>query len=224
MGRAPLRRLCSTQLEENHMHKTRTLLLSAVLATAGTWAYAAGDTAQGASAGAGASGTTSFGHDQAGARGSIQAQGGAGAGVGGDAARIVGGTASAVGGGVGINARDMLSSQAPDHNVRMVFSLNTGNYVADVDVRVRDARGNTVLQGTSDGPWLLAKLQPGNYTVDATYGGRTVTQRINVGRTGVRSANFRWPASVEQQLTAQGGAQMEHGQILGTGPQEPHRR
>jgi hypothetical protein len=181
------------------MRKTGTFLLTAALATSGAWAYAAaGDKAP---------------------RGSIASQAGAGAGTGGET-RAAGAGASAVGGGVSIEAREQLQAKRTDNNVRMVFSLTTGNYLADVDVRVRDARGNVVLEGVSDGPWLMASLPPGNYTAEATYGGQTLTQRFSVGRTGMRTAHFRWPPSVERQMTQQSGVTTEAAPILGTGPQQ----
>jgi hypothetical protein len=124
---------------------------------------------------------------------------------------------------VSLNARDNLRAQAPDHNIKMVFSLNTGNYVSDVQVKVTDASGRIVIDDTSNGPWLMAKLPAGNYTAIATYNGKPVTQRFSVGKSGVKTANFRWPASVEGQGV--GAADSEAGgQILGTGPQEPQQR
>ena len=127
-----------------------------------------------------------------------------------------------VSGGVGLNARDNLRSQAPEHNVKLVFSLNTGNYVSDVQVKVTDASGRTLIDDVSNGPWLMAKLPPGNYTATAVYNGKPVTQKLSVAKSGVRTANFRWPASAEQ---AVGAADSEgSGQILGTGPQEPQPR
>jgi hypothetical protein len=121
----------------------------------------------------------------------------------------------AVGGGVGLNARAMLSSEAqPEHNVKMVFALDTGNYVADVGVKVKDANGRTVIDGVSDGPWLYAKLPPGNYTATATYNGRSVTKHFSAGRSGQQLAQFRWPASVEHTASANVSP------LLGTGPEE----
>jgi hypothetical protein len=109
----------------------------------------------------------------------------------------------------------MLANQADaDHNVKMVFALNTGNYLADVAVSVKDSNGRTVVEGVSDGPWLYAKLPPGKYTAAATYNGHTVTQSFTVGRSGDRVAYFRWPASVERNTVA------GISPILGTGPQE----
>lgn len=138
-----------------------------------------------------------------------------------DAAATGGG--AAVSGGVSVNARDNLRANTPPHNVKMVFALNTGNYVSDVQVKVTDRSGRLVLQDVSNGPWLYAQLPAGSYTATATYNGATVSHKFSVGRSGVKTAHFRWPASVEAQ--AVGSATGEAGgQILGTGPQEPNRQ
>lgn len=131
------------------------------------------------------------------------------------------GSVPVVSGGVSVNARDNLRSQTPDHNVKMVFALNTGNYVSDVHVKVTGAGGRAVIDDVSNGPWLYAKLPAGSYTATATYNGKAVTQRFSVGKSGVRTATFRWPASVEAVGAIE--AQEAGGQILGTGPQEPQR-
>jgi hypothetical protein len=136
------------------------------------------------------------------------------------------GSVPAVSGGVSLNARDNLRSQVPPHNVKMVFALNTGNYVSDVGVQVKNSAGKMVLDDVSNGPWLYAQLPPGSYTATATYNGKAVTHRFSVGSRGVKTAQFRWPASVEGAVAPQ-GATVEsgaEGQILGTGPQEPQEQ
>jgi hypothetical protein len=131
-------------------------------------------------------------------------------------------SAATASGGVGSPARDNLRTQAPPHNVKMVFSLNTGNYLSDVEVKVTDGSGKTIVNEVSNGPWFFAQLPAGNYTATATYGGKSMTQRFSVGASGVRTAHFRWPASVEQTAVGASGADAS-AQILGTGPQEPQR-
>jgi hypothetical protein len=130
------------------------------------------------------------------------------------------GTAPAVSGGVSLNARDTLRGSESNANVKLVFALNTGNYVSDVAVKVTNSAGNVVIEDTSNGPWLLARLPAGSYTANATYNGHTVTQKFSVGKSGLRTAQFRWPASVEQQGVGAAAAEAG-GSILGTGPQEP---
>jgi hypothetical protein len=128
----------------------------------------------------------------------------------------------AVSGGVSVNARDAMRATEQNANIKLVFSLNTGNYVSDVQVKVTDKAGRTLIDDVSNGPWLFAKLPAGSYTAIATYNGHTVKQNFSVANSGMRTANLRWPASVEAQ--AVGAASTDAGgQILGTGPQEPRR-
>ena len=129
-----------------------------------------------------------------------------------------GASGAAVSGGVSLNARDAMRTQERDANVKLVFALNTGNYVSDVQVKVVDSKGKAVIDDVSNGPWLLAKLPPGSYTATATYNGKPLTQKFSVGKSGLRTTQFRWPASVETVGAADAGA--SGGQILGTGPQE----
>jgi hypothetical protein len=157
-------------------------------------------------------------YDRSNARGTVSSRAASGAVAGGShaATRASQDDVDALAGGVGVNARARLSNEATsEHNVKMVFSLNTGNYVADVNVKVVDNAGRTIVNGTAHGPWLYAKLPPGSYTVTASYRGESVTEKLSVGPTGQRTAHLRWPASVEQQAAGSAVAP-----ILGTGPQE----
>jgi hypothetical protein len=191
------------------MRKLGALLLTAALATTTAWAQTSDQSAARKQGNEGARGVVTGG------------SGDGGIALKSDAAKS-NAAVPTVSGGVSLNARDNLRSQAPEHNVKMVFSLTTGNYVSDVQVKVTDASGRTIIDDVSNGPWLMAKLPPGSYTATAVYNGKPVTQKFSVGKSGVRTANFRWPASAEQ---AVGAADSEgSGQILGTGPQEPQQR
>ena len=53
-------------------------------------------------------------------------------------------------------------------------------YLAYADVTIKDHAGNTMLKAMSDGPYLLAKLPNGHYTVMATENGKTETRHIVV--------------------------------------------
>lgn len=97
-------------------------------------------------------------------------------------------------GGVGIDAQDRINERARDFNLKLVFTLTEGNYIADVGVAVKDARGRTVVEDTADGPFFLAKLPAGQYTVAATYEGKTVTRKLQVGK-GLRTEYLRWPSN-----------------------------
>jgi hypothetical protein len=97
-------------------------------------------------------------------------------------------------GGVGIDAQDRINARAKDFNLKLVFTLNEGNYIADVGVTVKDAQGRTVVEDTAEGPFFLAKLPAGQYTVAATFEGKTVTRKLQVGK-GLRTEYLRWPSN-----------------------------
>lgn len=102
------------------------------------------------------------------------------------------GGVSYVSGGVGTDSIDRLNSLAGDFNLKLVFALTSGSYVSDVKVAIADAAGKTLLDTTSDGPWLLARLPAGNYQVVATLSGNAVRRQVAVGSAKLRTVDFRW--------------------------------
>ena len=66
-------------------------------------------------------------------------------------------------------------------------------YLADVEVAISDHGGRSVLEVTSDGPFLLARLPTGEYTVRAIYGGRSLEQQVHVADRTPARAVFVWP-------------------------------
>jgi hypothetical protein len=47
-----------------------------------------------------------------------------------------------------------LAAREKEFNLKLVFSLVQGNYVADVDVTVSDAKGAKVIERSANGPFL----------------------------------------------------------------------
>jgi hypothetical protein len=102
-------------------------------------------------------------------------------------------------GGVGLAARQQLAAQSGQYNLQLEFAYAPeGEYLSAVQVDIADARGNNVLSTVTDGPWLMAKLPAGSYTVKAQFGGQTRSQQVKVGP-GKHRVVMRFPASVEQQ-------------------------
>ena len=64
--------------------------------------------------------------------------------------------------------------------------------LADIDVHVVDGAGKSVLMVRTDGPYLLARLPDGEYTVKATYFGHTLEKAVRVVGNASARAVFVW--------------------------------
>lgn len=102
------------------------------------------------------------------------------------------GGVSYVSGGVGADSMDQLNAIAGNFNVKLVFALQSGNYVSDVRVAIADAKGKTLLDTTSAGPWFLARLPVGNYQIVATFAGNAIKRQVAVGTAKLQTIDLRW--------------------------------
>lgn len=107
---------------------------------------------------------------------------------------------SFVSGGVGVDSEERLKAREKEFNLKLLFTLVEGNYVADVNVVVKDAAGRTLIEHRADGPFFLAKLPAGPYSVAVTYEGRAQSRTIKVGG-GLRTEHFRWPSNPQTDST-----------------------
>jgi hypothetical protein len=115
--------------------------------------------------------------------------------VAGQAAEVAKDGVNYTSGGIGIDSQERLNARAREFNLKLIFTLNEGNYIADVNVILTDAKGRKVVEHTADGPFFMARLPAGQYNVAATYEGKTVTRKISVGGGGLRTEYFRWPSN-----------------------------
>jgi hypothetical protein len=108
-------------------------------------------------------------------------------------------------GGVGDVEQYRFKSMAQQggYNMMLVFTFNTGEYLADVEVNVRNQRG-AGFDVVTDGPFLAAKVPPGNYTVTARYKGNVDRKQVNVGSSGLRTAFMRFPVGPDAGIVASG--------------------
>ena len=93
------------------------------------------------------------------------------------------GTVQYLSGGIGQDesaAIDKASTQWPLTLEFAVKDQQHADFAADVKVLVRDIKGHTLLQTTANGPFLLARLAPGRYTVEATLAGKTLHQSVAI--------------------------------------------
>lgn len=95
-------------------------------------------------------------------------------------------------GGIGLDEIETLGRMGQDYDLKLVFAEKAGNYLSDVEVIVKDAGSNTILETISQGPWLFAKLPAGKYTILATMRGETRKQVARVTAHGQTSLYFSW--------------------------------
>jgi hypothetical protein len=103
-------------------------------------------------------------------------------------------------GGVGEAEELALLAVERQFSLKLVFSLIEGNYLADVDVGVTDVRGKTLIERRGEGPFVLARLPAGEYSVTATHAGQTISRKLKVIGGRLRTEYFRWRADPEQDL------------------------
>jgi len=104
-----------------------------------------------------------------------------------------------VSGGIGANEIAELRAKEGQYNLKLVFSLIEGNYVADVNVVLKDAAGRVVAEHFAQGPIFMARLPGGTYSATVTYQGKTQTRSISVGDK-LRTEHFRWASNPETDL------------------------
>ena len=75
------------------------------------------------------------------------------------------GTVRYLSGGIGFGEREALSAMASQEkmNLKLVFAERSREFLSAVPVKLTNASGAVVLNVTTDGPWLFAKLPAGEY-------------------------------------------------------------
>lgn len=101
-------------------------------------------------------------------------------------------------GGFGADMSKAFRQAESDYPLALTFAASDEGggarpFVADVRVVVRDASGGVVMEVPSAGPYLLARLEPGSYVVDATYMGKTQTRRVTLKKGATTREVITWP-------------------------------
>lgn len=103
-------------------------------------------------------------------------------------------------GGVGSDQSTAIERASKQWPLTLEFAVKDkshADFAADVNTVVRDAKGHPVIQVDSAGPFVLAKLKPGRYVVDASLDGKTLHERVLVKPGQHARAVFVWPADTD---------------------------
>ena len=104
-------------------------------------------------------------------------------------------------GGIGQSQSKAIENASRHWPLTLEFAVKDkqhADFAANVHVMVRDAHGHTALKTTAGGPFLLAKLAPGDYAVTATLGGKTLHESVLVKEHQPAKAVFVWPTGTDE--------------------------
>ena len=104
-------------------------------------------------------------------------------------------------GGIGLDESTAIKSASRHWPLSLVFSVQAAGkaeFASDVKLTIRDAKGAPVLETTASGPFLLAKLAPGSYSLRATLAGKTLERKVQVKADSSARVELVWPAGTNQ--------------------------
>lgn len=95
-------------------------------------------------------------------------------------------------GGVGREERAEIETMSANFNLRIVTTLKSGHLLSHVHVTIKTNDGQVVLDTSTDGPILLAKLSPGAYVVTCDSLGVSQTRTISIAGESQRRITCSW--------------------------------
>ena len=110
-------------------------------------------------------------------------------------------------GGIGKDEAALMETVSPRWAATFEFATRDrkgADFAANVRVTVRDSGGTAVLDKVnSAGPFMVARLEPGDYEVEAQLAGQTLKQALHVVAGGAAKASFLFPAGTGMASAAQ---------------------
>lgn len=106
-------------------------------------------------------------------------------------------------GGIGVEESRALDAEGRNWPLTLIFAIHEGkqsNYAAGVAYVIRDEKGAAILQGTAAGPYLLARLAPGRYTLEATLSGVPGKHAFTIEAGKPYRHTFLWSAAANPVL------------------------
>ena len=105
-------------------------------------------------------------------------------------------------GGIGSDEAQLMETVSPRWPATFEFAVKdhkgSADFAAGVHVTVRDSRGTALLDNVvSGGPFMVARLEPGTYEVEARIGSQVLKQSVHVLQGAAAKAVFEWPAGTD---------------------------
>lgn len=105
-------------------------------------------------------------------------------------------------GGIGSDEAKLMETVSPRWPATFEFAIKdrkgSADFAAGVHVTVRDGSGVALLDNVvSGGPFMVARLEPGTYEVEARIGSQVLKQQLHVLQGAAAKAVFEWPAGTD---------------------------
>ena len=101
-------------------------------------------------------------------------------------------------GGIGADEAELMQTVSPRWAATFEFAVKDrkgADLAANVHVTVRDKSGTALLDNVvSGGPYMVARLEPGQYEVEAQLGGQSLKQPLQIMAGAPAKATFLFPA------------------------------
>lgn len=100
-------------------------------------------------------------------------------------------------GGIGADESDAIKKEAVSWPLLLELAQAgspRAEYISDVPVTISDESGQIVLDTVAEGPFLLVKLPPGKYSLDATYQSIKLYRQLNIQKGQHEKVTLIWPA------------------------------
>ena len=92
----------------------------------------------------------------------------------------------------GIGSESRSDPRWTEYPLKVEVAGADGQFLGNVTVAF-EREGQTLIRIGCGGPWVLARLSPGAYTVSASFEGRTVSEAVNVPPDGRGRVILRFP-------------------------------
>ncbi|PSJ16409.1 hypothetical protein [Nitrosomonas supralitoralis] len=103
-----------------------------------------------------------------------------------------------ISGGIGKDESEAILQAGKSWSLMLELTQETGSknqYISDVHILIKDKMGNTVLDTTTEGPYLLVNLAAGSYSLNATYESTTLQRDLIIHEKNGKKITLIWPAT-----------------------------
>jgi hypothetical protein len=108
-------------------------------------------------------------------------------------------------GGIGLDESEAIKKEGRSWPLMLEFAQGSASgpaggaeYVSNVKIVIKDKSGNVVLDANAEGPFMLVKLAPGRYSLDATYEATTLHRDLKLEKGQNRKITLLWPPARNQ--------------------------